>query len=162
MAIKKRDVVSSFTVYDSAAELAAGDAVLLQKSVSELQHSYSPYSGFKVAATVLLANGEVLTGTNQENASYPVCMCAEGTVLGAVSSLYPGVAVLKMAVTVKSSQQSIAHPVAPCGLCRQRLLEYENRFQQNIKVIMAGESGEVLVADTVKDLLPLYFSGSDL
>ncbi len=158
----KKEIVSTFTVYDSLAELPASDAILLQNASTELQNSYSPYSGFRVAATVLLANGEVLTGTNQENASYPVCMCAEGTVLGAASSLYPQVAVLKIAVTVKSRNQTVNNPVAPCGLCRQRLLEYENRFKQNIEVIMAGESGEVLVAKSVKDLLPLYFSGSDL
>ena len=144
-------------VFGNLKDLTPADAALMQAAKAALDNSYSPYSSFKVAAAVLLENGEILTGTNQENASYPVGICAEGTVLSAVSAVYPNVAVKKMAVTVKSGKKLVAQPVAPCGICRQRILEYEIRFNSNIEIIMMGEEGEVYSVDSIKDLLPLAF-----
>lgn len=160
--MQEKEIKFSVQVYSGAHELSAEDAALVAKAKSVLQHAYAPYSNFKVAAAVLLANGEIVTGTNQENASFPVGICAEGTALSAASSLYPDVAVQAIAVTVKSGKQLIAKPVAPCGICRQRLLEYETRSGKPIQVIMIGEEGEVYKVNTVKDLLPLYFSNTDL
>ena len=111
---------------------------------------------------MLLANGEIVTGTNQENAAFPVGICAEGTALSAVSALYPGIAVKKIAITVKGGTHKVNHPVAPCGICRQRILEYETRFNSPIEIIMMGEEGEIFVVKSVKDILPLNFSKSDL
>lgn len=158
----EKEIKFSVQVYTGTEELKAEDAALVAKAKSVLNNAYAPYSNFKVAAAVLLANGEVVTGTNQENASFPVGICAEGTALSAASSLYPNVAVQAIAVTVKSGKQIIAKPVAPCGICRQSLLEYETRSNSNIQVIMIGEEGEVYKVKTVKDLLPLYFSNTDL
>ena len=149
-------------IFKQLIELPAADVALKQAAKNALPNSYSPYSGFKVGAAVLLANGEVLTGTNQENASFPVGICAEGTVLSAVSALHPGVAVKKLAVTVKSSNHVVNHPVSPCGICRQRILEYELRFNSDIEILMMGEEGEIYTVASIKDLLPLHFSKSDL
>lgn len=149
-------------VYKNVQDLPVDDAVLIQEAKQALNDAYAPYSQFRVAAAILLANGEILTGTNQENASYPAGICAEGTVLSAASSLYPGVAIKKMAVTVKSARHVIARPVSPCGICRQRILEYEVRFNSNIEIWMMGEEGEVYAVDSIKDLLPLNFSKADL
>ncbi len=160
--MKELNLNISVRVFEGIQSLAPADAALIQAAKAVLNNSYSPYSSFKVAAAVLLENGEILTGTNQENASFPAGICAEGTVLSAVSSIYPHVAVKKLAVTVHSARQHIAHPVAPCGICRQRILEYETRFNSSIEILMMGEEGEVYTVNSIKDLLPLSFSKSDL
>jgi cytidine deaminase len=115
-----------------------------------------------VAAVILLENGATVTGTNQENAAYPAGICAEGTALGVASSLHPNVPIQKIAITVKSGHQPIKYPVAPCGICRQRLLEYEQRFEKDIEVILTGQTELTYRVKSVKDLLPLYFSDKDL
>ncbi len=158
----EKEISFRLQVFENENELPAEEASLLQKAKAAIPDAYAPYSGFKVAATVLLQNGASVSGTNQENAAFPVCICAEGTALSAASAQFPNVPITKIAVTVKSSKQILNHPVAPCGVCRQRLLEYENRSGKPIKIIMQGESGEVYVANSVKELLPLQFSGSDL
>ena len=149
-------------VFRQLQDLTPGDAALMHAAQGALENSYSPYSQFKVAAAVLLENGEILTGTNQENASYPAGICAEGTVLSAVSALHPNVAVKKMAVTIKSVNRVVSHPASPCGICRQRILEYETRFNSDIEILMMGEEGEIYVVNSVKDLLPLHFSKANL
>ncbi len=160
--MEERELKFTLRVFDNIKELNEEDASLLAKAKDALKDSYSPYSNFKVAATVLLANGKIITGTNQENAAFPVGICAEGTALSAASALYPDVSVNKIAITVKSGKQMVNHPVAPCGVCRQRILEYETRFNSNIEIIMMGESGEIYSVKSVKDILPLNFSKADL
>ena len=160
--MQEKEIKFSVQVYKGADELSAEDAALVARAKEALVNAYAPYSNFKVGAAVLLSNGDVVTGTNQENASFPVGICAEGTALSAASSLYPDAAVVAIAVTAKSGNQVLNKPVAPCGVCRQRILEYETRYKQDIKVIMIGEEGEVYKVSTVKDLLPLFFSNSDL
>lgn len=152
----------TYKVYNNRDELTKDNAELLQKSISELNNAYSPYSNFQVAATVLLANGKTCTGTNQENAAYPAGICAEGTALSVAASLYPAVPIVKIAITARSKNQVLTHPVAPCGICRQRLLEYESRFSNHIEVIIAAETGKVFEVNSVKDLMPLHFSNADL
>lgn len=160
--MQEKEIRFSVQIYKSADELSTEDAALVAKAKAALQSAYAPYSNFKVGAAVLLANGEVVTGSNQENASFPVGICAEGTALSTASSIHPNIAIEAIAVTAKSGKQVLKQPVSPCGICRQRLLEYETRYNHNIKVIMIGEEGEVYKVATVKDLLPLYFSNSDL
>lgn len=160
--MEEKQFTFSLKVYTAVHELPADEQMLISAARLALDNAYAPYSNFKVGAALLLANGKTVTGSNQENAAYPACICAEGTAFSAASSLYPDVAILKMAVTVKSDRRVVENPVAPCGICRQRILEYENRFSQPITIIMAGESGKVYSVDSVKDLLPLHFSKSDL
>ena len=158
----EKEISIRIQIYDNAAELSMVDTKLIQEASKALDKSYSPYSGFKVGSAALLQNGAVVSGANQENASYPVCVCAEVVMLSACSSQYPGVAISKVAITTRSGRVSSDSPKAPCGQCRQTLLEYEKRFNNNIEVIMCGENGQVYKAGSVKDLLPLYFSGADL
>jgi cytidine deaminase len=160
--MEEKQITFSLKMYANTSELPDDELQLLTQARLALENAYAPYSQFKVGAAILLANGKVLTGSNQENASFPACICAEGTAFSAASSVYPNVAIIKMAVTVKSARRVIDTPVAPCGICRQRILEYENRFGQPIIIIMAGEKGQVYSVATVKDLLPLNFSQSDL
>ncbi|HWB64691.1 MAG TPA: cytidine deaminase [Chitinophagales bacterium] len=158
----EKEISFRLRVYESVNELTAADKNLLKAAQNALGSAYAPYSKFRVAAALLLNDGRIVTGTNQENASFPAGICAEGTALSAASAVYPGEAVIKIAITIKNENRVISQPVAPCGICRQRLLEYENRFNNSIEVIMAGEDGPVYIVPTVKDLLPLHFSGSVL
>ena len=160
--MKERELKFTLRVFDNISELSKEDALLMASARNALKDAYAPYSNFRVAATVLLMNGETVTGTNQENAAFPVGICAEGTALSAASALYPNVAINKIAITVKSGTHVLSHPVAPCGVCRQRLLEYETRFNNNIEIILMGEEGEVYSVASVKDILPLNFSKDDL
>ena len=158
----KKELKLTVIVYAHREELPVEHNRLLQEAGLALEHAYAPYSGFSVGVALALANGQVVTGSNQENAAFPAGLCAEGTAFSAASAVYPGTAVLKMAVTVRSSRRPVAHPVAPCGICRQRILEYENRFQQPVQIIMAAETGPVYVVNSVQELLPLHFSQLDL
>lgn len=157
-----KEIKFSLKVFTSVSELDTEDATLINRAKENLKFSYSPYSSFKVAAAVLLNNGEIITGTNQENAAFPVCICAEGTALSACSALYPDIPVNKIAITVSSGSHVVNHPVAPCGVCRQRIAEYELRFGKNIELILMGETGDIYKIDTVKDILPLGFSKNEL
>lgn len=152
----------SIKVFASEAELPSDERALLIQAKEALKNAYAPYSNFKVGAALLLGNGKVVTGSNQENAAFPAGICAEGTAFSAASSLCPDVVISKLAVTVKSSRRVIENPVAPCGICRQRILEYENRFSQPIAILMSGEKGEIYRVDSVKSLLPFNFSQTDL
>jgi len=160
--MKEKELKFSLRVFADVNELPEPDARLIAASKEALKDAYAPYSKFSVAATVLLANGKTLTGTNQENAAFPAGICAEGTALSAASALCPNVAVSKIAITVKSGTHIVDHPVAPCGICRQRLLEYETRFNKNIEIILTGETGEIYSVSSVKDLLPLSFTSREL
>lgn len=160
--MEERELKLSYRVFSDTAELPKEDAELIAEAKGALKDAYAPYSNFHVAATILLANGKTVTGTNQENAAFPAGTCAEGTALGAASALYPNVAIKKIAITVKSGTHVVKNPTAPCGICRQRILEYENRFNTPIEIILTGEEGEVFAIKSVKDILPLNFSKADL
>ena len=145
----------------TADELIADDTELIQKAREAAQKSYSPYSGFKVGAAVLLQNGEIVTGNNQENAAYPSGICAERTAIFWANSQYPDVPVVKIAVTVFKNGKIIPTPVAPCGACRQVMIETETRFNTSIKTILDSNE-EVWMIKNAGDLLPLFFNGKDL
>lgn len=160
--MQEKEISFRIKVYESVAEVQEADAALIAEAQGALDKSYSPYSGFKVGCAALLQNGAMVSGANQENASYPVCVCAEVVTLSACSAQHPGVAIRKIAITTRSGKANADTPKAPCGQCRQALLEYEKRFNSDMEVIMCGENGQVYKVGSVKDLLPLYFSAADL
>ncbi len=149
-----------YAIFSSAADLTAPDQELLAAATAALGHSYSPYSHFKVAAAARLEDGTVVTGWNTENASYPMCLCAEPATLAAAASQRPGMAVVALAITVKSARQVVSAPASPCGACRQQLHEHESRFGKPMQLILQGETGPVYVFDSAGHLLPFGFSGS--
>lgn len=155
--MKKQTIQTEFTSYPSPEELPEGDRKLLALAKNALENSYSPYSNFKVGAAVLLQNGEMLGGSNYENASYPLCICAEQTVLTTAANLFPNVPVLALAVTVRNPRQVIDRPGPPCGGCRQVICETEVKNHQPIRVILQGETGPVFIFEKGLDLLPLAF-----
>ena len=160
--MKENKIQFSFEEYADSAELNPSDAALLQKAREVTKLAYAPYSHFHVGAAALLANGEVLSGTNQENASYPVGTCAERVLLGMTANLFPGVAIQTMAISYNSAEVKSDHPISPCGMCRQALLEYENRLQHPIRLILGGMEGKVLVITDAAQLLPFAFTSHEL
>lgn len=160
--MEKRQHDFWFEVYGSADELNEADRSLIIKARAVTANAYAPYSNFNVGAAALLANGEVVTGSNQENASYPVGICAERVLLAAVASLYPHAAVQTMAVSYHYSKGNNSGPISPCGMCRQSLAEYEEHTGQPIRLILSGMNGEVYIIKSAGDLLPLSFGKKNL
>ncbi|NER10462.1 cytidine deaminase [Muriicola jejuensis] len=145
------------TVYESEAELPPEDASLLQAALKAQEDAYAPYSEFKVGAAVLLVNGEVVIGNNQENASYPSGLCAERVAVFHAGARYPGVPILKIAIAAGSSEKPLTKPAAPCGNCRQSIFEYENKQDRPIELLLLGGAGKVYKCPSVQGLLPLAF-----
>lgn len=158
--MKKHILETVVEVYASEKELSPQDQKLIKKAKKALKKSYSPYSNFKVGAAILLENGKMMSGSNQENASYPLCLCAERVTIAAADSVYPKVPIVAMAITAKSPTQTISDPVAPCGACRQVIFETEMKHQTPMRLILQGEKGKVYIINGGKDLLPLSFDGS--
>jgi len=152
----------SFEVYAGIDELNAEDRQLLTDARNVTDKAYAPYSNFHVGAAAKLENGKIVTGTNQENASYPVGICAERVLLSAISSLYEGIPVETMAVSYQSKKMKSDHPISPCGMCRQALQEFEGRTGRPIRLILAGMEGEIYIINSASQLLPLAFSSEEL
>ncbi len=152
----------SYDVYHSIDDLNKEDAWLLQHAKEVSKSAYAPYSHFQVGAAARLINGEIVKGTNQENASYPVGICAERVLLSAAATLQPGVPIESIAISYRSPAVKSSHPIAPCGICRQSLQEYEQRTHHPIRLILAGLDGKVMVIEKASQLLPFSFSSGDL
>ncbi|MBX3253396.1 MAG: cytidine deaminase [Chitinophagaceae bacterium] len=137
--------------------------MLLEKAKAATAHAYAPYSRFAVGAAALLENGEVITATNQENASSPVGICAERVLLSAISSVYPGARIHTIAISYHNQKSQVSRqPVFPCGICRQSLLEQQTRQNSPIQLVLGGLEGEVVVINNAANLLPFGFSGKDM
>jgi len=134
---------------------------LIKKAQEATQRAYAPYSNFHVGAAALLANGEIITGNNQENASYPAGICAERTALSYANAQYPNVPVIAIAIAAYNNGSFTSDICSPCGICRQYLVEVENKSDQPMKVIMCSNN-EVYEVASAKDLLPLSFEKSNL
>lgn len=160
--MEKKVYQFAFETYSSHTDLAEEDAALLLKARDITKLAYAPYSNFQVSAVAKLANGEIITGTNQENASYPVGICAERALLSALGTLFPNVAIDTMAIAYHNLNGESSKPVSPCGMCRQALVEYEGRTKKPIRLILSGMDGNVFIVEQANQLLPLSFGGDDL
>jgi cytidine deaminase len=150
-----------FKKYGSVDELPVDDQHLIQRAKDLAKTAYAPYSGFRVASVALMSNGTLVNGTNQENASYPIGLCAERVLLAAASSIAPGQSIMTIAITYESDFVDASAPVAPCGICRQSLLEFESRFDHPMRVLLAG-SHQIYEFESASLLLPLGFKPQHL
>lgn len=148
--------------YNDADSLKKEDAGLLQQAQQALSGSYAPYSEFHVGAAVLLENGEIILGSNQENAAYPSGLCAERVAVFHAQSMYPDVKVKAIAITAAAEHFVTKSPVTPCGACRQVLAETESRQHSKIRVIMKGQEGIIQAVEGMENLLPLMFQEEKL
>lgn len=155
--MRKEQFICPYTLYENLDELKPRDAELMRLAHEATKSAYAPYSKFHVGAAVRLANGAIVTGNNIENAAYPSGLCAERVAMFAAMAQYPGVAFEALAVTAHSATKLIAEPVAPCGACRQVMVEVEQVSKQPLKVLCQGETGPVMVFDGIESLMPFIF-----
>lgn len=145
-------------LYSDSSELPIEERELLHQAKQFLELSYAPYSGFNVASALLLENNEIISGANQENASYPLCLCAERVALHHAAMRFPGKRIKAMAITARNEKRSPLGPIPPCGACRQVISEYERMLNCKIKILMQGSTSEVMILDSVDQILPLGFN----
>jgi cytidine deaminase len=160
--MKKAEYKFEYEVFTDINDLSKEDAGLLLAAKAETANAYAPYSKFLVAAVAQLANGQIVKGTNQENASYPVGICAERVLMSTASSLFPGMAIHTMAITYHNLNGLSNKPVSPCGMCRQAMAEFEDRTRQSIRLILGGMEGDIIIVQKARQLLPFNFGGEDL
>ncbi len=155
--MQTREIKIKITTFSGLSELPEEEQRLLQQAVKSVSQSYAPYSEFHVGAAVLLDNGKIICGSNQENAAYPSGLCAERVALFYANSKYPDSKVKILAIAARADHFHIDKPISPCGTCRQVIAETENRQQSKIRIIMQGESGPVNRTEGIENLLPLTF-----
>ena len=143
----------------AVSELEAKEQELVRRAQDAAGRAYAPYSKFNVGACLLLDNGEMIEGNNQENASYPCGCCAERTALNYANSRYPDAKVEAIAITAFNGGRLVDEPITPCGICRQALFETEMKNRKNIRIIMNGQK-QTIVANSASALLPLAFDDS--
>lgn len=160
--MKTEQVQMQVNVYDNAEELDAKDKNLLEAARSETANAWAPYSNFRVGAAALLTNGEIVKGSNQENASYPAGICAERVLLSTAASLFPGVGIETLAVSYHNQNGASNKPISPCGICRQSIFEFQSRTAKKIRIILGGLEGKVYVIEDATNLLPLVFGADDM
>jgi len=162
MARISRQQLIAFEELDSTTDLTLAEQTTWQAAREATNYAYAPYSGFHVGAALLLADGTVFRGTNQENAAYPSGLCAERTALFGLAAAQPGHAlIVGMAVAARPSDGDFG-PALPCGACRQVMLEYETRQGQPIPLLLPGRDGTILRFSTLSALMPFSFSADDL
>jgi cytidine deaminase len=160
--MEKQSLHIEYLVYNDLNGLDEADAWLLKEAREVTALAYAPYSHFQVGAVIRLANGEIVAGTNQENGSFPIGLCAERVALASAASVYPNIDIDTIAISYHNLNGDSSHPISPCGICRQTLSEYESKQQSPIRLILGGLSGKIYVIDRANDLLPLSFSGDEL
>lgn len=160
--MNKKEYHFSFDEYTSIDELTSEDADLLKAARAMTHSAYAPYSRFFVGAVAKLSNGKQMAGTNQENASFPVGLCAERALLAAAATQYPGIPIESMAISYRNTNRVGHYPLSPCGMCRQALQEFEERTKHPVRLILAGVEGNVYIIEKASQLLPLAFTGKEL
>ncbi len=155
--MEHKNIVTKIEVY-SYNELTEEDKKVVDAAKKATTTSYTPYSHFNVGAAVLLDNGEIVAGSNQENAAFPSGTCAERTTVFYAHARYPEAKMLTLAIAAYADGHFQAKPISPCGACRQAILEYENLAKQPIRVILYGEDEIYVCPDGISSLLPFCFT----
>ena len=160
--MQKKEMRFEYEVYEQSTALNESDASLLQAARTLTAKAYAPYSNFLVGAVAKLHNGETVSGTNQENAAYPVGICAERVLLSSAAMLFTNIPINTIAISYHNVNGESNKPVSPCGMCRQALREYEQRTNNPIRLILSGMSGEVFIIEKANQLLPFSFGSDDM
>lgn len=155
-------ITTQFSMYESAQELPIEIQNLMEHAIEIRKKAYAPYSKFRVGAAVLLDNGKIVLGSNQENAAYPSGLCAERVAVFQAGAIYPESKILQMAISAASDTNPTNTPIPPCGSCRQAIAEYEIKQKTPIEIYFMGENGVVYKSDSLKNLLPFMFDKSVL
>lgn len=155
--MQSKQITINYHLYELD-ELEEWQRLLIKKSVEAQSSSHSPYSKFKVGAAVLLDDDTIVIGSNQENAAYPSGLCAERVAVFSCGANYPTHKIRAIAISASAYKSDIKEPLAPCGACRQSLLEYEHKQGEKFKVLLLGVGGQVVEFCSLEDLLPIPFN----
>lgn len=152
-----KNIHIAFQEFDHYSEIADQDQVLIKKANEIAENAYAPYSNFQVGAALLLENGEIILGSNQENIAYPSGLCAERVALFYAGANYPQLTIDTLCIVAKGDLIPIDHLLSPCGSCRQVMSESEMRQNKPFRVILVSQNNKVLVFNSALDLLPFAF-----
>lgn len=155
--MKKQNFTINYETFNGFEELSATDKMLCTKAEEALKTSHAPYSKFKVGTAILLADGQIILGSNQENVAYPSGLCAERVALFMIGSNFPNAVIKTMAITARTNLFKIENPITSCGGCLQVMIEAEKRQNLPIEVLFYCIDGKILKVNTVKSLLPFGF-----
>ena len=155
--MKKITITAQFDVFDSTLDLPNDILNLMEQAIAIRKKAYAPYSQFRVGAAILLDNGKIVLGSNQENAAYPSGLCAERVAIFQAGAIYPDAKILKIAITAASDNNKTTAPIPPCGSCRQSIAEYEIKQDTPIEIYFMGEIGAIYKSASLKNLLPFMF-----
>jgi cytidine deaminase len=155
--MKDRRIEVHYEEFEKMDELQDDERSLLQRAIKASEGAYAPYSEFFVGAALILDSGEIVTGNNQENAAYPLGLCAERVAFFAAMANHPKAKIVKCAIYAYSNAIKVDTAVAPCGACRQAMSEYEGKQNQPIVLILYGQHSTVVRINGVHELLPLSF-----
>ena len=160
--MKEIKIDTTIAVYNGINDLPSELQSLMLQAIETRKNAYAPYSKFRVGAALLLDNGKVVLGSNQENAAYPSGLCAERVAIFQAGAIYPNAKIVKLAITAASDTNPTTSPIPPCGACRQSIAEYEFKQNTPIDIYFMGESGEVYQSKSIANLLPLSFDKTSL
>ena len=155
--MKEITITTQFKVFDSIQDLPDDIQDLMTQAVEVRKNAYAPYSKFRVGVAIVLDNGKIVIGSNQENAAYPSGLCAERVAIFYAGAVYPEAKILKMAITAASDSNQTTAPIPPCGSCRQSIAEYEIKQETPIEIYFMGEIGSIYKSESLKNLLPFMF-----
>ena len=160
--MKEIQIETKLSVFESFEELSQSEKDFMNQAIEIRKKAYAPYSKFLVGAAIVLENGIVLQGSNQENAAYPSGLCAERVVIFYAGANYPNNKIVKLFISATPSDRDSENPIPPCGSCRQSIAEYEIKQDLPIEIYFMGAKGAVYKSDSLKNLLPFMFDKSNL
>lgn len=160
--MKEIQIETKLSVFESFDELSQSEKEFMNQAIEIRKKAYAPYSKFLVGAAILLDNGVVLQGSNQENAAYPSGLCAERVVIFYAGANYPNNKIVKLFISATPSDRDSENPIPPCGSCRQSIAEYEIKQDLPIEIYFMGAKGAIYKSDSLKNLLPFMFDKSNL
>ncbi|SHM50254.1 cytidine deaminase [Chryseobacterium polytrichastri] len=159
----KKDIQVSYEYFKNSGELSDIEKTLFERAKQARENAYAPYSNFLVGCSILLENGEIFSGNNQENAAFPSGLCAERTAIFWVAANFPNEKIKKIFIVGGPKEFNAKNPpIPPCGACRQSLMEYETKQNENIDLYFSSMNDEVVKVNSIKDLLPFYFDATFL
>jgi cytidine deaminase len=160
--MKEIQIETKLSVFESFEELSQSEKEFMNQAIEIRKKAYAPYSKFHVGAAIVLDNGVVLQGSNQENAAYPSGLCAERVVIFYAGANYPNNKIVKLFISATPSDRDSENPIPPCGSCRQSIAEYEIKQDLPIEIYFMGAKGAICKSDSLKNLLPFMFDKSNL
>jgi cytidine deaminase len=160
--MKELHITTTFKVFENLSQLPKDIQSLMNEAVAIRKKAYAPYSHFRVGAALLLDNGKIVLGSNQENAAYPSGLCAERVAIYQAGAVYPEAKIITIAITAASDSNPTLSPIPPCGACRQSIAEYEFKQVTPIEIYFMGEKGEIYKSNSINNLLPLSFNSTSL